>query len=463
MKRRYLKIIACLMAVTMVAGCGAKADDTKENVSGDTAESVSKETETKEETTGGGNELDNYSSEEKVTLVIQATQDGVEHGRLCKQELIDGFEAAYPNITVEMNVVPDNQQISLLQTQLTTGEVPDIVGLNWDSTNTYQYDKNFYQLDNEPWVSRLADADGLKLPINGVAEHMYMFAPEIGIEGQGIVYNKAIFEEAGIAELPSNYDELLDACEKVKALGITPFFIPGKDAWTTQVWATAAVGDLMENVDTSLLEGINSGEKTWSDSPEYVEILEQYNNLVKSGYTNENVLADDYNKAQEEFINGNYAMICMGDFFMTAVHQQTDSIDAGIFPIPWRENASISHSMGGGLFIPAKAKNLLEARLFLNYLCQPAQLQTMQDIEPYVPRFSDGPKGELADYQNQEVEYMETNGKCTQLNEYLLVDPSESWKLYQDMLGGDKTAEEVAAEWTDTFNQLMQDNGIEGF
>ncbi len=408
-------------------------------------------------------DITNYSSDEKVTLTIQVTQDSVEHGRMYNQEILDGFEKLYPNIKIEMNVVPDNQQISLLQTQLTTGEVPDLVHLNWDSTNTYRYDKNFYVLDNEPWVERLADADGLKLPIDGVADHIYMFCPEIGIEGQGIVYNKAIFEQAGITELPKNYDELLDACEKVKALGITPFYIPGKDAWTTQVWATAAVGDLMENVDTTLLEDINTGKRTWADSEEYIDILDKYNNLVQQGYTNENVLADDYNKAQEEFINGNYAMICMGDFFLTAINQQTDSIDAGIFPIPWRENASISHSMGGGLFVPAKAKNLTEARLFLNYLSQPEQLEIMQNIEPYVPRFSDGPEGELAPYQEQEREYMETNGKCTQLNDYLLVEPSESWKLYQDMLGGDKTAAEVASEWSDIFNQLMQDKGVEGF
>jgi raffinose/stachyose/melibiose transport system substrate-binding protein len=474
------KAIACLMSAVMVTGCGsaaATADSAASSAaaSSETAAASAAETSSAAASSAASDaassetaaaaatdDLSSYSSDEKVTLVIEATQDGAAHGRVYNQKIIDGFEAKYPNIKIEMNIVPDNQMGTLVQTQLTTGEVPDLLGSNWESSDGLQYDINFYALDNEPWVPRLADADGLKLPVNGKLDHMYMLCPEIGIEGQGIVYNKDIFEKAGITKLPTNYQELLDACEKVKAIGVTPFFIPGKDAWTTQVWATAAVGDLAENVDKTLISDINTGKRKWSDSKEYIQILDEYNSLVTKGYTNKDVLADDYNKAQEEFINGQYAMIAMGDFFFTAIDQQKH-VNAGIFPIPWRDNASISHSMGGGLFIPAKAKNLKEARLFLNYLSQPEQLQIMQDVEPYVPRFKDGPEGKLADYQEQEYEYMQSNGKCTQLNDLLVVDPSESWKLYQDMLGGDKTPEEVASEWSDTFAQLMQDKGVEGF
>jgi raffinose/stachyose/melibiose transport system substrate-binding protein len=247
------KAIACLMSAVMVTGCGsaaATADSAASSAaaSSETAAASAAETSSAAASSAASDaassetaaaaatdDLSSYSSDEKVTLVIEATQDGAAHGRVYNQKIIDGFEAKYPNIKIEMNIVPDNQMGTLVQTQLTTGEVPDLLGSNWESSDGLQYDINFYALDNEPWVPRLADADGLKLPVNGKLDHMYMLCPEIGIEGQGIVYNKDIFEKAGITKLPTNYQELLDACEKVKAIGVTPFFIPGKDAWTTQV------------------------------------------------------------------------------------------------------------------------------------------------------------------------------------------------------------------------------------
>src|SRR6478736_5564240 len=38
-----------------------------------------------------------------------------------------------------------------------------------------------------------------------------------------VIYNKQIFAEQGI-EVPQTWDELIAACEKLKAAGVTPFY-----------------------------------------------------------------------------------------------------------------------------------------------------------------------------------------------------------------------------------------------
>lgn len=199
----------------------------------------------------------------------------------------------------------------------------------------------FYIMDSEPWVERAKETEDLIVPASGKREHIYMFRHDLKIEGEGIVYNKKIFKEAGIEELPNNYDEFLEACEKIKVIGVTPFFIPGKDSWTVQIWQTIAMGDVAENIDPELMNDINSGKRSWSDSEEFKEVNRQLLNIVEKGYANENVLADDYNKAQEEFLNGNFAMLAAVDSFMATILEQDPNMEVGIFPVPWRENASL--------------------------------------------------------------------------------------------------------------------------
>ena len=46
-----------------------------------------------------------------------------------------------------------------------------------------------------------------------------------------VIYNKEIFAEHGI-EVPTTWDELIAACETLKAAGVTPFYATFKEPWT---------------------------------------------------------------------------------------------------------------------------------------------------------------------------------------------------------------------------------------
>lgn len=443
-----------------------KAGETTEAAETQTAKTTEAETQagdTAKTDNSSDSDLADYSSTEEVTISLFTTQDHMKDSNY-EKPMIEAFEKKYPNITVELQVVPDEQQVSLIQTKLATGEAPDIIRYTWVADDPFQLEKNFYNMNSEPWVARAKETEDLKVPEKGKkAENIYFFRHDLKIEGEGIVYNKAIFEKAGITKVPNNYDEFLAACEKIKAIGVTPFFMPGKDPWTIQIWQTAAMGDVIENVDTELMNDINSGKRSWSDSKEFIEINRQYANLVEQGYTNENILADDYNKAQEEFLNGNYAMIAAADFFMATINDQDPNLEMGIFPVPWRENASLGTGAGGGFFITKNSKHLTEARLFLDFLSQQEQLEAAQELKPYVQRFNDGPEGEMKPYQEEVLAYVEDGKTAIDSNTYFLVDNTELWRLYQDMLGGVLTPEDVASEWDVIFRQYMQDKGIEGF
>ena len=52
--------------------------------------------------------------------------------------------------------------------------------------------------------------------------------------GAVFYYIKEVFEKAGITEFPKTWDELLEACKKIKDSGVTPISLyTADDAWYT--------------------------------------------------------------------------------------------------------------------------------------------------------------------------------------------------------------------------------------
>jgi multiple sugar transport system substrate-binding protein len=144
-------------------------------------------------------------------------------------EVIELFEAAYPEITVvgEPNGgTPDHFQI--VDTQLAANDAPDVIqfGGNWPDYKQYLEPLNDYlgeqllidtpELFDQAALIPATDADG------------NLYAVSLGTNTLVLVYNKTIIEAAGV-ELPADnltWEELLDYGRELKAAlpeGVAPF------------------------------------------------------------------------------------------------------------------------------------------------------------------------------------------------------------------------------------------------
>lgn len=56
------------------------------------------------------------------------------------------------------------------------------------------------------------------------------------VQPGGIWYSKDLFAQAGITEVPTTWEELMDACQKLKDAGIDPIAVGAKDAWPAAHW-----------------------------------------------------------------------------------------------------------------------------------------------------------------------------------------------------------------------------------
>src|SRR5690606_33439743 len=52
----------------------------------------------------------------------------------------------------------------------------------------------------------------------------------------GVFYNPEVMASAGVTEMPTTWDEMMDTAETLKAAGITPFALGSKDRWPAQFW-----------------------------------------------------------------------------------------------------------------------------------------------------------------------------------------------------------------------------------
>ncbi|MCR2807091.1 ABC transporter substrate-binding protein [Paenibacillus soyae] len=395
---------------------------------------------------------------EKVTIELAISKSS-QDSAFVAQSLLDEFEAA-TNIKVNLQLLPAEQTTTVLQTKLAVDETPDIVQYNLASATTdLNLERNFEILDNEPWVSRLLNKEVLS-----AYGHVYSFHVSQDTGMQGVVYNKDIFKELGL-EIPTTYEEFLAVCEAIKASGITPVFMPFKDAWAANIWPAAAFADYAAKNDPTLFEELNANKKKWTDVPEFETFLAQQYEIYEKGYTNADILSDSYDMAAGKFLNKEVAMMFMGDWLIQDITNQDPSMNIGLFAIPSSDDALLGASpLGGQLFIPKKAKHMAEAKKFLEFIAQKEVAQKIVDEQKYVSIFSDVTTPELPAYKQEIVDNYITPKKTTLTTDaYMLVDRSELYRSLQDQFTGSKSPKEVLAAWNEKFAALMKDKGVEGF
>lgn len=103
-----------------------------------------------------------------------------------------------------------------LKTKFASNDAPDIFSNGGDAEMEMWIDR-LEDLSDQPWVNDLVDMAKEPMTKDGKVYGMPM-----NLEGWGYIYNKDLFEQAGITELPKTYTQLADAAQKLEAAGITP-------------------------------------------------------------------------------------------------------------------------------------------------------------------------------------------------------------------------------------------------
>lgn len=105
--------------------------------------------------------------------------------------------------------------------------------------------------------------------------------PGTGPDFEVMWQNKAVLRDAGAQASPATWPEFLAAAEAVKASGVSPITLAGKDLWTEMIWMQYLT---LRYGGTATFDGIKAGTPgAWSDSG-ILKAAEEIQNLVRAGY-----------------------------------------------------------------------------------------------------------------------------------------------------------------------------------
>ena len=285
------------------------------------------------------------------------------------QDYIAEFQKLYPNVTITYEAITDYAEdvtirlttgdwgdICMIPTTVQKSELPGIfipfgtvegVGVNYDYLNNFAYDNKVY---------------GIPSTVNA----------------QGIVYNKRIFEEAGVTDIPRTPDEYLDALQKIKDnTDAIPMYTNFAAGWTMGAWdayiAGSATGDpdFMNNV-------IVHSKDPFADRGDQTGPFAVYNTLyeaVARGLIEDDPTTTDWESCKGMINRGEIGTLVLGSWAVTQMQGAGDNPDdIGYMPFPITVNGKQYASAGPdycyGINVNSSDDEKIAALLYVKWLTE---------------------------------------------------------------------------------------------
>lgn len=344
---------------------------------------------------GNGNNAGNNAGAEATTAPAESTPAAAESGTnttagsepVTLNMLVSGTKAAegadfeldtlpklvkekFPNVTLEVQKLPDEQYYTSVKAKLATGEGPDIflVFPNMANMGAIEVAKAGYAAD----LSDLSFWDRISTSAaNDMSYEGKKYAVAKGMDILGTYYNKSLFEEAGITEVPKDWTGFLAAAEQLKAAGITPIVMGDKDPWVIQFGMYQLAANNVYPADADFDKKLQTGETTLTDS-KWVNTVGQYKELYDKGYVNKGSLGMASAQALQQFVDGKAAMIFTGTWDLPAISAEgAAQFERGFFALPGNQAGQpvyASAATAAGYAINAGSKNLDTTKQVFEYL-----------------------------------------------------------------------------------------------
>ena len=284
---------------------------------------------------GGGSDASTTPQGEVVITCeacpVRATDDPFQQFR---KELTDAFNAKYKG-RYRIKATPytpanDADAAQHYARAAATGTLPDLFAeqatVVRDAARSGKLMDFAPALDKDrAWKSSFAGDAFLSLTDAG--GHVWG-VPE-GRDAIGIYYNKTLFRKAGIAAFPATWDEMLQACAKLKAAGAIPFAMDGD--WVTQLMWSNLIGTRPGGVEF-LRSGIGKGD--FASNPSVVQATEFLKGMHTSGCVNKDAFSGDYEHAAAPFLDGQAAMIANGPWMVPDIKAAKRKLAVGYASSP---------------------------------------------------------------------------------------------------------------------------------
>ncbi len=337
------------------------------------------------------------------------------------------------NITIDFQVIPDDQFDNILKMKVNSGEAPDIIAYNYPhlfaQINPEEY---LVPLTNEEWTSKLKNPGTSTR--NG---EIYGFTFQESDGFQGMIYNVDVFEQFNL-KVPKTVEELDQIVGTLLDNGITPIALPS-DNWVPQIWMTSGFSRAL-GTDEACEEATNkilTNQAVFNDYPEFAMVIDDYLKMFDKGYFNSDYLTVDYDTVLDRLVTGETAMLYGATSILNTIQSSYPDANLEMFnpPVSYDQKDLLSTCYYSfGLGIPKTSKNIDAVKKVFQLWSTPEYCDLFFEDQPGFPNLEgvNGNQQQFSSSVNEIYEdYVGSGRTVTEMNEHWgTIQPLFATKLW---------------------------------
>lgn len=319
------------------------------------------------------------SGDDAVTMWMYPVIADQAQNRAFWQKVETGFEAEH-GVRLSIELQPWENRQQKLGAALMAGSGPDVVLLQPDMIPQYVEEKAL-----QPVGDVLKDSERPYRPsaVSALTVKDQAYAVPLYQTVTTTVYNRKLFAEAGITELPDTWDEVRAAAPKLAARGIPVLDYAGSSEETLNLtfypllWQA---GGSVFNAD---------GTKSAFASPQGADALRFLVDLNAMGGLPRDAATKRAQLVEDSVVSGRAAMAHA--MVPATARSVIGSVGAEhtVVGLPLRHKAQVTFGQPAGLSLLRNAKNPDAARKFLSYLTSPELVEEFNVQAGYFPPWND--------------------------------------------------------------------------
>ena len=380
-------------------------------------------------------------------------------------DLIVKFNELYPNIMVETEGITDYQEDALLR--LSAGDWGDVMFI--PAVDKAELSTYFIPFGTVEEMSEY---------VNFADEWMYdNMCYGIGFMGnaQGILYNKKVFADAGITELPKTPDEFIAALQAIKDnTDAIPLYTNYAAGWTMGGQWDAFLGAITTSDETWLNQKFVHTAEPFKDNGDGTGAYALYKILydaVEKGLIEDDYTTTDWEGCKPMINNGEIGCMVLGSWAiaqMKAAGGHPDDIGYMPFPITvgGKQYATAGPDYSYAINANASEENQAAAMVFVKWMVEESG---WCEIEGGYPISKTAPTSFVFEGVEVVRNIPALEGEEDFLNEmnaeselsFNAGGDAKVQRIVEAAFTGVETFDDIMADWTQVWNDAQEACGIE--
>lgn len=380
-------------------------------------------------------------------------------------EYVKEFQELYPNINITYEGITNYADD--IMTRLTTGDWGDIcmIPTTIDKDELENYFLSFGEQEELEEKYTMLTNFSYQGKTYGI--------PSVG-NAQGVVYNKKVFEEAGIEEVPTTPDEFLDALQQIKDnTDAIPLYTNFAAGWTMSAWDAYITGSATGDPDFAneeMVHGKDPFAKRDDMTGPYAVYYVLYE-AVARGLTEDDPTTTDWEGSKGMINRGEIGTMVLGSWAVAQMKEagdNPDDIGYMSFPITvdGKQYATAGPDYNYAVNINSSTDNQIAAQLYIKWLTEESNFAYDQGGIPIV---------EGAEYPDIYKEFdgielvIDNPAKEGEENLYTDINneselglnssPDDKSKIVECAIDGSMTLDEIMDDWNERWTAAQEKYG----